>query len=130
MTMNAHTPTPWNFGNPTGVTGPTVASIEGPTVAGRDWGFEIVTQGYETLCICPNQGINLHSEVEGSGSANAAFIVRAVNAYEGLVAALTEITNVSAGGPHISAADGLKANWSALMRCRELARNALAKMEA
>lgn len=82
------TPTPWTFGNPTGITGPTVASINGPTVAGRKWGHEIVTRGYETLCICPNQGIDQHSKIEGSGAANAALIVRAVNSHAALVKAL------------------------------------------
>ena len=39
--------------------------------------------------------------------------------------ALEAITEVSAGGPHVSAEAATKANWGALMQCRELARAAL-----
>lgn len=38
-----------------GITGPTSASVEGPTCAGRDWPYEIVTSGAETVAIFPAQ---------------------------------------------------------------------------
>jgi len=44
-----------------------------------------------------------------------------------MLAALDEITKVSADGPHVSAKEATKANWSALMLCRDIARAAIAK---
>lgn len=38
-----------------GITGPTAASVEGPTCAGREWPYEIVTSGAETVAIFPAQ---------------------------------------------------------------------------
>lgn len=91
--MNApetHTPTPWSLGNLIGVTGPTTASVDGPTVCGRDRKYEIVTCGMDTIAICPNQG-DSGSEAHGSGKANAALIVEAVNSHAALAARVSEL---------------------------------------
>lgn len=60
--------------------------------------------------------------VEGWFVANA----RAVNSLPALVKALEDITNVSAGGPYLSATDAFEGALQALYRCRDIARAALA----
>lgn len=83
MSEIKHTPTPWVAGWGEGLTGPTTPARP-VTVGGADWDYEPVSFGYETIAICPNQVSpwSLRNEAKGTGKANAAFIVTAVNAYD------------------------------------------------
>ncbi|MGN7750601.1 hypothetical protein [Sinorhizobium sp. 22678] len=81
----------WVVGWGNGVSGPTTPSIDGPTVAGRQWEFGIVTMGIETIAIFPNQVDRTTGEqIHGSGDETAAIVVRAVNGRADLIAALQE----------------------------------------
>lgn len=87
--MTDHTPTPWRLGySASGITGPSTPIISGPCCGGREWPYEIITKGQETLCIVPAQSAFGSGRRDGSEKANAAFIVRAVNCHDDLVAAL------------------------------------------
>ena len=74
----AHTPGPWcaGWGN-SGLTGPTTPSAHGPTTAGTEWTFSVVSCGTETIAIVPDQeGVALRPR-RGTGDANARLIAAA-----------------------------------------------------
>lgn len=77
--------------------------------------------------VCNTYGLNIGTFYQGCGfdKALAEAICRKLNAHAALVEALEKIAGETAGGPHVSAAAGLKANWCALMRVRERATAAL-----
>lgn len=67
-----------------GISGPTTASVRGPTVAGRDWGHEIVSNSLETLGIFPNQDDGYGGQVAGSGAEHARLFAAAPDLLEAL----------------------------------------------
>lgn len=73
------TPGPWISGWGDGLTGPTTASVSGPSCGGKDWSFHPVSVGMETVAICPNQRLDGagRDQVAGSGEANAQLIAEA-----------------------------------------------------
>lgn len=80
--------TPWIVGvGPKGITGPTTPAWPGPTVAGRDWKYAIVTDSYETVGIFPNQDDGYGGQIEGSGETNAKLFAAAPDLLDALKAA-------------------------------------------
>lgn len=76
----AFTPGPWVRGWNGGKSGPTCPNIEGPTVAGREWRFDLVGVARETLAIIPLPANGSLDEMD----ANASLIAAAPEMYEAL----------------------------------------------
>ena len=55
MSKLKHTPGPWVNGYGDGVTGPTCPSALGPTCAGNEWDYTVVSKNMETIAIIPKQ---------------------------------------------------------------------------
>lgn len=81
--MEKHSELPWTLGWGEGLTGPTTPSVHGPTVAGRNYPYSVISQGYRAIAIVPQQDDKTEN--------NAALIVRAVNAHQSLIDALESL---------------------------------------
>lgn len=74
---------PWVSGYGTGLTGPTTANPAGPVCGERNWPFWPISKGKETIAIVVGQ----RGEDSVAAKDRAAFIVRACNAHDELLAA-------------------------------------------
>jgi len=73
-----HTPGPWVKGYGDGVTGPTCPSALGPTCAGNEWDYTVVSKNMETIAIIPKQE-------NGIMDSNARLIAAAPEMLEALI---------------------------------------------
>ena len=90
--MNEHTPVPWAVGYGDGLTGPTTPTMQ-PFCGGEKWPYLPISVGRETIALVPEQVISpLDRHKANQMDANAAFIVRAVNAHDDLLADMEELT--------------------------------------
>ena len=84
--------TNWTVGWGDGLTGPTTASVAGPCCGGRNWPFEVISDGENTIAILPDQtkdeDYRSKPLQDGSLEKRAAFIVRACNNHYKLLKAL------------------------------------------
>ena len=78
MNKLKHTPGPWVNGYGDGVTGPTCPSALGPTCAGYEWDYTVVSKNMEVISIIPKQE-------NGIMEANARLIAAAPEMLEALI---------------------------------------------
>lgn len=85
--MDKRTPGPWVVGYGTGLTGPTTPTFA-PVCGGNDWPYIPISKEKDTIAIVPAQEkIGSFCVIDdGTAEANAAFIVKACNMHDELVA--------------------------------------------